>query len=52
LDRLVRIGAGTGGEEFDRIGLGERQHLVLDLTSDPEALATGREQAQVGATFD
>ncbi len=39
-------------EELDRVRIGERQHLVLDLAADAEQLARGDEQLQVRARLD
>ena len=39
-------------EELDRVGLGERPHLELDLAADPETLAARREDRNVRTCLD
>ncbi len=51
-DLLARSELRAHAEELDGLGLGERRHLVLDLTAHAQALATRDEQGKVGAALD
>ncbi len=51
-DLLARSELRAHAEELDGLGLGERRHLVLDLTAHAQALAARDEQGKVGAALD
>ena len=42
----ARLEAGAREEQLDRLGLGERRHLELDLAANAQALAARREHAR------
>ena len=51
-DLLGRFEPGALAEERDRLGRGERRHLVLDLPLDAQELAARCEQGEVGAALE
>ena len=52
-DGVIRLSLGrAGAEQVHRFGVGQRQDRVLDLAPDPEALAAGDDQREVGAGLD
>jgi hypothetical protein len=53
-DVLVRFHPQSGSlaEELDRVGLGERPHLELNLAADADSLPARREDREVQAGLD
>jgi hypothetical protein len=52
MDGLIGLGCCTDAEQFDRFGLGEGKHRVLDLSSHPKQLPARDEELEVGAGLD
>ena len=49
VDGLVGFGAGSGAEQLDGFGLGQRKHRVLHLSSHSKKLSARDKELQVGA---